>query len=244
MTGQTYLSQVLGQTLGGVLYIIFGPLFLFFTNAISYLLSSISEMFISVEKNDSIRNSEKVNAKNIIEDIKISISFIKNNHALKSFMVLVGFMNLFYMPVFLLLPFYMEDNLKLTSEWYGYILAANGLGGVAGTLFVTYVNKVSNNKMGLWLNWLLVVAGALMITIGIIANPYVLLVPVFFMMLLITIYNIIVISNLQANISDDIVGKIFGFLVMLNLGLIPLGRLVAGFLIEQLRVMLRIRFHS
>jgi MFS family permease len=51
---------------------------------------------------------------------------------LKGLVLLSAFNNFFSVPILLLLPFYVEDYLKVKVDWYGFLLAAFGIGSLLG----------------------------------------------------------------------------------------------------------------
>ena len=127
------ISNAVGQGIGGVLFRILGASMLFFIDGITYIFSAISEMFITIPQNFP---DKKTNAKSafsrIFDDIKEGFLFIWQNKGMRDLFFTATLLNFFLVPGMVLTPFFVEDYLMATSDWYGFIVGGLGLGNVIG----------------------------------------------------------------------------------------------------------------
>lgn len=228
------ISQLLGQGLGGIAFVLLGAPLLFLINGISYLFSAVSESFITIPQNiASEANSLKEKARQFKKDIMEGVKIVFQNRGIRTLFFAAGIINFFAIPFFVLLPFFVEDFLHQQADWYGYILAGFGLGsligyGIAGGL---QIKKALKSRLALLslcimafmmflIGWVTLVWWALflMILIG-ITNGY---------------FNVIVLSTLQTKIESEYRGRVFGLLTTLTGGLVPISMGLSGFAADLL----------
>lgn len=141
----TQVTVFFGQGLGGVLYRLLGAPFLFLINGITYLFSGVSESFITVPQT----MPEKVDGwqaqmREFRNDIVDGLRYIWRKGGLRELVLVSALLNFFTAPILLLLPFYVEDFLKVAVDWYGFIIAAYGVGALLGYLAAGVI-KTSNS---------------------------------------------------------------------------------------------------
>jgi len=127
------VSYTVGMGIGGVLFRIMGASTLFFIDGITYIFSAISEMFIKIPQTFP---DEKTDAKSsfsrMIDDIKEGFFFIWQNKGMRHLFFTATLLNFFLVPGGVLIPFFVEDYLMATPDWYGFIIGALGLGSIIG----------------------------------------------------------------------------------------------------------------
>ncbi|MGE5458712.1 MAG: MFS transporter [Methanococcaceae archaeon] len=225
-------SIMLGQGLGGIFLKIIGTEFLIILNSISYSVAAFSEYFIKIpQKIAKNQNSWKNQIKKIKQDLMEGLSFINNNSGLKKIILMSTFLNFFTMPIIMLLPFYVEDFLKESAAWYGFILAFYSIGSLIGYLIASLL-RVGKKMQGrtILLFMLFEPAGYILLTV--ISSGYSALVLAIIAGLMRGYVTVNIISILQLTTPSQIRGRVIGVLTTISGALAPLGAGLAGILFD------------
>ncbi len=222
------VSALVGQGTGGVLFRILGAPVLFLIDGITYLISAVSELFISIpqefpEKTKGARETMRV----FLRDTGEGFTYIWRNKGMRDLFFAATVLNFFMSPFAVLLPFYIEDFLHATPDWFGYFLAAIGLGamigfGLAGVVRFSGKTRTVMVILFLFLDALVIAA------LGLARAPVTALLLGFLIGLLNSIVNINIITILQVTTPGRIRGRVFGVLGTISGGLVPIGMGLAG----------------
>ncbi|NWF50278.1 MAG: MFS transporter [Ignavibacteriaceae bacterium] len=226
------ISLFIGQGLGGILYRLIGPVVLVFFNGFSYIFSGISEIFIKIpqkipEKSESLKSRISKFKEEILEGFK----YVWGYSGLKKLVLLSTMLNLFTTPIIVLLPFFVEDHLRLSSDWYGYFLAIYGLGSMFGYL-IAGILKLNGIARRNTIIASIFIESALFGTLGFMSMPLVILFISFFAGSMNGFVSVNVITILQSTTKSEIRGRVFGFLMTLSGAMVPLGMGISGFAYE------------
>lgn len=135
------MAMLIGQAVGGVAYRLLGAPILFLVNGLSYLFSAISEAFITIPQEIPEQKGDwKDRLDEFKADLLKGLRYIWDIVGLRKLILLTTFVNFFSVPILLLLPFYIEDVLNLTTDWYGFLLAAYSVGTLVGYTIVGLIN--------------------------------------------------------------------------------------------------------
>jgi hypothetical protein len=154
-------QNILGMAIGAFLYVEFGIVILIIINAISFILSGFSEMFIRYE---TAKNQEKLNqsayeevvvekkdrfkhySKQVISDLKESILYIfKKANPIRSIVIIIVLSLLLVEPYFSVgVPYLIKEYLTFMKLLPDYILAisnsANSIGLIVMSIIIaTYI---------------------------------------------------------------------------------------------------------
>lgn len=222
------ISMFFGQALGGYLFILLGAPLLFLIDGITYLFSAGSETFIKIpqvlpEKRKNGENRLSAFKKDIIDGFK----YVWLNKGIRDLFFSMAFLNFFIMPFIVLLPFYVEDFLFKTADWYGYILAGFGFGSLVGYGFAGTL-KISGKTRSHFTLFSLILMSACLPLFSIItkAPPAIILMVV--TGILNGFFNINVITVLQVNVPGEMRGRIFGLLTTITAGITPISMGLSG----------------
>jgi MFS transporter, DHA3 family, macrolide efflux protein len=223
-----FISLFIGQGLGGMLYAATGAAILFGINGITYFFASASETFIRIPQQipEKARKGG-VAFKTFISDTKEGLHYVWNQKGMRILFLVAAMLYLFIAPMNLLLPFYVEDFLKLDASWYGYLLMSLGVGSVLGYLFAGAAN-VRGSAQSRMIILSLLGASLCMGILGFLTEPYIVLGVIFLVGLLAGIFMVKATTVLQIASSSAIRGRVFGLLATLTSGLAPLGMAIAG----------------
>ncbi len=221
-------SGVLGNSLGGVLYSILGAPLMFLVNGLSYLLSSFTELFISVP---GIVHERK--ELHFWQDMRDGLRFVWTSRGLRFFMMAAGVLNFFaWTGLVLVLPLFKRTT-TLGPVRYGIVMAVFTVGMLGGMLVMATVKIPENRRLRLfsistvlfvtatavfpvWLNYAFILA---MVAVAGFFN---------------SIVNVLIQSVIQLVVPREMRGKVMGLLETLSQGLTPLGMALGGLLGEFL----------
>ncbi len=222
------LSSFFGQGAGGVLFRVLGAPVLFFIDGLSYLFSAVCCLFIKIpqtfpEKATGFREVIRAFKSDTIE----GMHYVWKRKGMRDLFFAATLMNFFFSPFATLLPFYVEDNLKATSDWFGYMLATLGVGALIGYLFAGAVKPSGRGRVTIFIGSLIGIAVAF-IAFGINTGTYTALLLMFLFGFLSGTVNIYVATILQSTTPSEIRGRVFGLLGAISGGLMPIGMGLAG----------------
>jgi len=222
------LSGFLGQGAGGVLYRVLGAPVLFLFDGLSYIFSAISEMFITIpqnipEKTKGMRASWERFKTNTAAGFK----FVWKSAGLRTLFGVAAFLNFLLTPVMVLLPFFVEDFLHATPDWYGYMMAGFGAGAMAGYVVAGSLRLSGRRRMKVVIVALIGMSLFFM-SIGFMTGPMSAL--VLFVLLGVTngMVNINIATVIQLTTPSEIRGRVMGLLGTLVGGLTPIAMGLSG----------------
>jgi len=228
------LSSLAGLGLGGILFRILGAPLLFLINGLSFIFSGVSECFIQIPHLQSNKDKEtKKTVADFKKDIVAGIKYILHHKGLKSTFYVSALLNFFLSPIYVILPFYVEDVLQLKPDWYGYIAGIFGFGSVIGYLVVSVLRfNGSTRKNSLVVSFaistLLVIALSAIKVLGVVM--------VFFCLL--GVFNgyisIIILTQIQLSIKSELRGRVMGSLMTLTGAIVPLSLAASGIILDLL----------
>ena len=222
------LSGFLGQGAGGVLYRVLGAPMLFLIDGVSYLFSAFSEAFITIpqtipEKTKGIRASWE----RFKTDTIAGFRFVWDSSGLKSLFGVAAFLNFLLVPIMVLLPFFVEDFLHATPDWFGYMMAGFGVGAMIGYVAAGAI-KVSGRPRAAVVISALIVMSALFMSIGFATGPKVALVLFVALGLTNGLVNINIATVIQITTPSEIRGRVMGLLGTIAGGLTPIAMGLSG----------------
>jgi len=223
-------SVTAGQAVGGFLYKYLGAGMLFTLDGLSYLYAGISELFIA----DTWKKPEKPPAaggvfRGFLRETREGLRYVGQQPGMRDFVIVACLLNFLGMPIFVLLPFYVEKALGAGADWYGFLLAAMSIGSVlgfalAGSLTLRGPARAWTLVSGLLLGPLLLSA------VGFIHFRWLALLLCLGSGLSLGVVNIYLITLLQISTPPELRGRVLGLLATLGGGLVPLGMALGGWL--------------
>lgn len=222
--------NIIGKSAGGFLFNFLGAPLMFLINGLSYLFSACSELFLVIpnKKND-------IKKVNFFDDLKAGFSYVKNFSGLKYLYITIAFLNFFsVMGITLLLPLF---NLKdyLGSERYGIAMAFLTGGMFFGFLTLSVVELRNINKSLLFTIGGLI-SGAAMVILPHVPNYFIIIMLLFVNGFFVASVNSILQASMQAAVSEEMRGKVFGFRRTLSSSLVPMAMAIGGILAEFISI--------
>ncbi|MBC7319288.1 MFS transporter [bacterium] len=223
------VAEIIGPSVGGVLYKFIGAGLLFTFNAFSFFIASVFTLFIKIPQR------YKEGKINFIGDIGEVLKRLREDKDLMTLGITAAVLNFFYVPFFILLPVYIKNYLNLDASIYGFVLGAGGVGSLVGLLITSAISPSGDKKYNMF-RFSLLGQG---IAIGLLALPLssIQLVILFFTIQLLNIFvNIYINVVLQLMVPSEERGRFFGLLGLFVGGLQPISMSLAGIVAEFIRI--------
>lgn len=225
--GSLQLATLIGQSVGGILYKLLGAPVLFAIDGASYLFSALSESFIRVapraEPTEPGAAPRAAYGKEMVEGLR----YVWDRRGMRDFLLLAAVVNFFAMPIIVLLPFVVSDNLARGAEWYGFLLAGFGGGALLGYAAAGGV-KLSRESRATVLLVVLVAQGALLGGLGFVHRPSLALLMMIAVGALGGYFNVILTTAFQLGSDEAKRGRVMGVVMTVAMGIAPLGMALGG----------------
>lgn len=217
-------SEIAGKSLVGFLLVTLGAPILFIVDGITFLISAISELFITVP-NDIINNTLQKKS-TFRSDIMDGIHFIKKNNTFKNIIFFKSIIVLLTtISTTLILPMFTENN---KIELYGILIGFSSFGYFLGSLITTLLN-ITKIKSKLYITSIVILSFCLTL-LPFISNNFILAILMTAHGSCNCLFNVITDSTIIANIPKDKFGKVISLVYTIVFILAPLGMLTSGIL--------------
>lgn len=235
------LANLTGPVIGGILYSAYGLGAVLWICIVCFFASAVMEVFIHIPfVRQASRGGILQTAK---ADFSESIGYIrKDKPVIGKVMLVVCGINLFLSALILVgMPYLITEVLELEAVWsnklYGFAQGALAAGGLAGGICAgIFAEKLSVKKVGN-----LIVACALsLFPVGLtlmlcssgMVNYLVLTVCCFVIMVLSTICGVQLLSFIQTETPQNLIGKVIAVTLTISMCAQPLGNALYGVLFE------------
>ena len=221
-------GNIIGNSVGGVLFQVLGAPLLFLFNGISYLFSAGSLLFARFPRVEHAHAQT-----HFLTDLKSGFSFVWKIRGLRFLVLSAAVLNLFAnMAIVLLLPFY-QRNPALGPVKYGIAMALFTGGAFLG-MALTATVKIPAARRFFWFIW-----SGLGSTVFLIMFPFVGSFPFAIALLAFSgfanaVLNVLFMAVMQLAVPQNMRGKAFSLLGMITQGLTPIAFALAGVLAEFL----------
>lgn len=201
---------------------------LFVVNGISFIISSLSEMFIDYHYNR--QNNKKSSFEDLFCNIKDGFIYLKSHVTLFKLIIFAMITNFFLSGYNVLLPYYGEVVLN-EPKMYGIALSFEAAGAIIASFFI-YLSK----KKEVDLRDIIKTTIPQGICLAIAAYPhrYALLVSVFLFGYLLARFNVLFFTYIQSYCDENYLGRVFAVIFTLVGVLTPIGNITFGYLSEIL----------
>ena len=222
------ITTLLGPLLGGALYGV-RQVLPFLADAVSYVVSVCSLLFIKT-KFQQERTQER---RKLYIEIKEGLVWLWRQPLIRYMAFLTGGLNLVnagFIPILVVLVKQQHGS----SLIYGVILTIGGVGGIAGALLGTPIQK--RFRFGTVIISTVWVGALLWPLYAIAPNPIILGVIAALSFINGPVYNVVQFSYRLALIPDELQGRVNSVFRLLAFGFQPLGWVVTGVLIQLISV--------
>lgn len=258
MQGSSNLQNIIGLILGGIIFATFGIFWIFVINAIGYIISAISEMFIHYDHKAHATDNEEISLKTVISDMKSGMSYLYAQKAILATILMALCINFFFSPIFSnAIPYFIEFGLGneptylwdrfLTREtWYSITSVAFSVSSILMALYLstkktkdTYNKQFKQAILGavivvslIAINMVLYYLDVIQIDMTLIGLTF----SLFLMGFILMSFNVPMSLIIQRNVDPKQLGKVSSVMNVLSQALIPIGSMLAGVIISQLSI--------
>jgi len=222
---QFQLSRVVGPTLAGVAFRIFGLAGCFFANGLSFIAVVASLWMVRMDRRpNSLMPSEK--QRPIWRDLLEGLRYVRNRPRVSSLLLLSAVNSLFGAPYFSMVPIYARDIFHLGETGLALFQGTAGAGAFFAALLVAYLGDFRRK------GWF-VLGGAILFGIcitGFAVSEHLKFSLLFLFGLGFAIVCSIAITNtlLQKLVTDQMRGRVMSMFLLSFMGTMPIGNILAG----------------
>lgn len=221
-------SLIVGQGLGGTLFRLLGAPLLFLIDGITFLYAAICESFVKIPQHiPDTSGSVREEFRKFRKDILYGFKYINGVPGLRTTVLISALLTFFTAPLVLLLPVFVDNFLKVPIDWYGFIVAAFGVGILIGSILAGTI-RLPPATRGRVLVFILIVQAIGYGLFGLVRNPYLATGVGFVDGVFNGFFFVMFTSILQLSTPSDIRGRVFGILATLSGILTPVALGLAG----------------
>lgn len=127
------VTGAVGRAFGGILYSALGVFWVVLMNGFSYLYAALSESVIRIpQRIPESSPGWRKRVQDFKKDTRDGFAFMWTRPGLRNLVLGSSMVTFFTAPLMVLFSFYVKDFLKAPDSWFGFILAAYGIGSMAG----------------------------------------------------------------------------------------------------------------
>lgn len=234
-------SSLMGPVLGGVLYSAYGLKPILWVCMVCFIVSAVMEIFIKIPFQKQVSDGGIL--KIVKTDFADSIRFIRKEKPMigKALLVVCG-INLFLASMIIVaLPYLVTQVLPLeaaqTNTLYGFAEGALAAGGLTGGICAgIFAKRLSIQKSG----YLVIACAVCVFPIGAslllfssgMINYIILTLCCFIIMVFSTLFTVQIISFIQTETPQNLIGKVIAVILTISMCAQPLGNALYGVLFE------------
>jgi len=216
-------STLIGQAIGGVLYVAWGPAGLLLFDSVSFAYAGAATWLLPPDrKPPAARASLRRAIERYAVETSEGVAYVWYRPGMAAVVGIFAGVNCLFMPVFVLLPFYTREILGAGPEWYGFLLGASGAGALAGSLAAGVVLTTVSAGATLVRVCIGGVAGAVLL-LAATASTWPALAAFVAIGACSSLINVSVITALQSAVPADVRGRVMALVIALSTAAVPIG---------------------
>lgn len=223
---QFQLSRVVGPTLAGIAFRVFGLAGCFFANGLSFIAVVAALWMVRMDRRTSSEVPAVKERSAIWRDIAEGFVYVRNRPRVSSLLLLAAINSLFGAPYFTLVPIYARDIFHLGATGLALMMGTSGGGAFFGALLVAYLGDFRRK------GWF-VLGGAILFGIcitGFALSSHLMVSLVFLFGVGFALVVSVALTNtlLQKLVTDEMRGRVMSMFILSFMGTIPIGNIAAG----------------
>ena len=240
MSAQT--SILVGQALGGVLYVAWGPAVLLLLDAASFAYAGIATWLLPPDRPVlQATASLRLRFARYAADTAAGMAYVWRRTGMTTVLAIFAGVNCLFMPVFVLLPFYAREVLGAGPEWYGFLLSGSGVGALAGSVAASVVLRRIRAHAALVRVCLGGVAASVLL-LAATGSTWLALSSFVAIGALSSLLNVTVITAFQSAVPAEVRGRVMALVIALSTAAVPIGMGLGGLLGDRWRGSLHLVF--
>ena len=224
---QFQLSRVVGPTLAGVAFRVFGVAGCFFATAVSFVFVVTALKMVKQEKLSTIEPAHSVRDRRALwRDLVEGIRYVRKRPRVSSLLMMSAVNSLFGAPYFTMVPIYARDIFHLGETGLALMMGTAGGGAFLGALLVAYLGDFRRK------GWF-VLGGAIMFGVCItnfaLSTRLALSLTFLFGLGFALVVSVALTNTLlQKLVTDKMRGRVMSMFILSFMGTMPLGNIIAG----------------
>jgi len=240
------ISNIIGPILGGIIYGFGGIKVVFLINGISFVISAISEMFITYLPH--FEGKQKISFKSMFSDIKEGLIFIKVRKGLKELLLFALVLNFMMAPILtIVLPYVLRQEIGFTSEQYGITQSSFTVGILIGSILIGTIFYKSNPKKSMTFGLIVeaimsfIISGLffpnIVTTFGGASWTFLIILYINLMVIGVSnaFINIPIDTNMQKMTPTNVRSRVFTVVGLITQGAVPVGMQIYGILLDLMK---------
>ncbi|HKC63242.1 MAG TPA: MFS transporter [Pyrinomonadaceae bacterium] len=221
-------ARLLGPSIGGVIIAAVGEGWCFMIDAISYVAVIISLLLMKITP----RMTERIKEAKMLRQLNEGWKYATRFAPIRNILLLLALVSLVGMPYTVLMPVFANDILHGGPNTLGLLMAASGVGALAGAMLLAARKSVLG--LGKFIPLMAAAFGA-----GLIAFSFSRVLWLSLILMIVTGLGFMIqmaASNtvLQTIVEEDKRGRVMSFYTMSFMGTAPFGSLLAGSVAERI----------
>lgn len=226
----TFLSQIMGAAVGGVLVGFLGVFWSIFINAVSFLFSALMSSGIAFIHKKQERSGR------YMQNLREGLEYMASRPLLRNSIVLAVLINLFIPSFIVFVPIIIKTEMNMNAVHYGIVDAAIPMGALVASLVLSFRKDKGNSSiMRIVVQCIFGLSAAYMLSA--ITQNYlsVLLAGLLFGFFTNNI-NVHVLTFLMGTVENRFVGRVFSLFESLSYASISLSYVLATILVSSLNI--------
>lgn len=214
-------TRIIGPALAGWLIGVAGVAACFYANAVSFLFVVVGLMMMRLPR---FQPPERTTS--TLDDLREGLAFIRGDRLVRTLVWLIAAMSITAFPYAMLLPVFARDVLRVGATGLGYLLAATGLGALAGGVALAAGGgRLPRGRLMVW--------SSLAFCAFLFAFTFARTLPAALALLgcagfAMILNNATLNALLQSLVPNRLRGRVMSVYVFMFLGMTPIGALQAG----------------
>ena len=217
-------NALIGPALGAFLIALWLPL-AFGLNALAYGLAML--MVAGLAGNFRANRS---GARHWRAELGEGLAFLRAAPLLRTLALTTGFWNLFGSMIAVALVLHAQENLGLSAQAYGLMLAGGAVGGIAGSLTGERIARALGPVRTM--QWMLAASPACFVAMALAPDAWTLGLCFAVMEFSGLVWNVVSVSTRQRMIPDALLGRVNSVYRLLAWGMMPVGLLLSGLVVS------------
>jgi MFS transporter, DHA3 family, macrolide efflux protein len=227
MSGQA--TTLTGQAIGGVLYLAWGPAGLLLMDSFSFGAAALIFFPLAPDRRRPPKSpGVRSRLRQYATETRVGLEYVWRRPGMTGVLAIFAGVNCLFMPVFVLLPFYVREVMREGPAWYGFLLAASAAGALIGSL-VAGLTRAAAARAGVLRACLGGIAIALAMLAATASKPSA--VAAFVVIgALSSVINVVVMTAFQAAVPSDVRGRVMSLVIVVSTAAVPIGMAIGGVL--------------
>lgn len=242
------VAMIAGPSIAGVLFGFAGIEIVFILNAVSFIVSAISELFIQYEyvKPEPFKGNV---LKLFYSQTKEGLDYIRGSEQLVLLLLFGGVILNFLIAPFIgvIVPYVSRQVLNFSSTQFGLLESVASTGILTSSLLMAFLSRKIKNKtlfsIGMIAQSVALIAYSIVVFPAVrnstLLSPWLLFMLISISLFLYRFFNSIVsiplMSHLQLNVKESMLSRFFSLMTLFKDLTIPFGMALFGFLLDKVQ---------